>query len=87
MWEATAAPSAQPEGLPASHTSPSPPADGAEVAGNGESAPAHRACPSIWYPLCSAALAEFNAVQVDYLDEERAGHSAVAELRRAAPGA
>ncbi|XP_065758549.1 alanine aminotransferase 1 isoform X1 [Muntiacus reevesi] len=36
------------------------------------------------YPLYSAALAEFNAVQVDYyLDEERAWSLDVAELRRA----
>ncbi|XP_055288192.1 alanine aminotransferase 1 isoform X2 [Moschus berezovskii] len=36
------------------------------------------------YPLYSAALAEFNAVQVDYyLDEERAWALDVAELRRA----
>lgn len=36
------------------------------------------------YPLYSAALAELNAVQVDYyLDEERAWALDVAELRRA----
>uniref|UniRef100_A0A8C2RZ40 Alanine aminotransferase 1 n=1 Tax=Capra hircus TaxID=9925 RepID=A0A8C2RZ40_CAPHI len=40
--------------------------------------------PTPQYPLYSAALAEFNAVQVDYyLDEERAWALDVAELRRA----
>ena len=84
MREATVAPSAQPGGS-ANLTSHSRPQTVLKLLVTGEGRTRTGVLiPIPQYPLYSAALAEFNAVQVDYyLDEERAWALDVAELRRA----